>query len=302
MFIFCTMEVRKPTARHEIHLTEELAASVLDKCKINQATTELLMTNVPPDDSLILKNIYGLFNGLTPLRTRQIKAWPSQMSHLTCLHCGGLCNVGSPLPAARQYDAQNDQYWLYGPFCRPCCSFGYICEIDSTSKQLAPTAELLRKFFGVQTIFVAPPRAAHQRFGGPLSDSEFYGTSGFTCLTTLQPPFVTYANYVVGVHHEKANTKEISVATLLPQSAGRLVGLTRPEERVTPLAEKKPSGKPPMLLEFLATLTSIKEIKDSTEEVIVKPTKKRSRLDDSGASGAPTETTNFLKQYVKKQS
>jgi hypothetical protein len=113
---------------------------------------------------------------------------------------------------------------------------------------------------------------------------------------------VTYANYVVGVHHEKANTKEISVATLLPQSAGRLVGLTRPEERVTPLAEKKPSGKPPMLLEFLATLTSIKEIKDSTEEVIVKPTKKRSRLDDSGASGAPTETTNFLKQYVKKQS
>lgn len=162
---------------------------------------------------------------------------------------------------------------------------------------------------------MAPPRAAHQRFGGPLSDAEFYGDSGYVCLTTVQPPFVTYANYVVGVHQAAgavngpANVGSgtgglgtagaARVSALLPQSAGRLVGLTRPTERFTPLAEKKPTGRPPMILEFLATLTSVKQAATAGEAIEVRAGTKRKREADT-AGPAPIEQANFLKRYVKK--
>lgn len=249
---------------------------------------ELLMTSVPPVDGLAVAHIHGIFVGRMPLRTSSIGHWPATMGHLQCMHCGGQCNAGPPVPVARHYESQLDQYWVYGPFCRPCCAFGYICETDSTSKQLAPTAELLRRFFGLKQVQVAPPRASHWRFGGPLSDVDFYGSSGYTCLTTLQPPFVTFANYVVG-HHQAAGQSGHTAHVLLPQSAGRLVGLDRPPERAVPMAEKRSSGKVPLILEFLATLKSSKDVRDQSESIDVKG-KKRAR---------DTEAPNFLRQYVK---
>jgi len=290
------MSEREPLARNSMELAETLAKSVL---KHGVSRSELLMTSVPPQENLDIRHMFGLFHGVIPLRTRTVKDWPSSVPHLQCLHCGGHCNVGPPLPAARQYDSQNDQYWVYGPFCRPCCAFGYICENDSTSKQLAPTYEVLRRYFGLTKIVVAPPRGAQMRFGGPLTDSEFYGTSGYACLTTLQPPFVTFANYVVGTHLGQVQ-QGTSVTALLPQSAGALVGLERPKERLAPLAEKKPSGKVPLLLEFLANLTSSKDVKDSTEEVVLKGPKKRVRASEAIEQGAPKEPTMYLKQFVKK--
>jgi hypothetical protein len=171
---------------------------------------------------------------------------------------------------------------------------GYICENDSTSKQLAPTVELLRRFFGLSIMHVAPPRQTHRNFGGPLSDAEFYGHAGFSAITNVQPPFVTFANYVIGVHQGLSHESKTPITALLPQSAGRLVGLERPSVRTVPLAEKKPSGRTPLILEFLASLSSIADVRNSAEAVDVKETKKRSR------STAETSTTNFLKQYVKK--
>jgi hypothetical protein len=283
---------RLPVARNPLELADDLASSVL---KNGAHTTELLMTSVPPTEDLLLTHMFGMFHGVIPLRKRHILQWPTNVSHLQCLHCGGQCSAGPPVPAVRQYEIQNDQYWVYGPFCRPCCAFGWICETDTTSKQLAPTAELLRRYFGLKKIVVAPPRCAHQRFGGPLTDYQFYGESGYTVLTTLQPPFVTYANYVVAQHQQ--HSELVKAHSLLPQSAGRLVGLERPKERSYPLAEKKSSGKAPLLLEFLATLSSTNDVKDVTEEVIVRSPKKRARLD--GPTQESKETTNFLKQYVK---
>ena len=252
--------------------------------------TELLMTSVPPIDNISVAHVSGIFSGQMPLRTSVISKWPLSMPELQCLHCGGLCDAGPPIPAARLYEIQVDQYWVFGPFCRPCCAVGHICENDSTSKQLAPTVELLRRYFGVRDTIVAPPRCAHKRFGGPLSDVDFYGLSGFRVSHVVQPPFVTFANYVVGVHNE---SHPASTATaLLPQSAGRLVGLERPKVRAVPLAFKKPSGSPPLYLEFLASVATTAP-QDNAESIEVKSAKKRGRNEQ-------TEAPNFLKQYVKK--
>lgn len=289
-----TLTNRMPLARNPMRLAEGLAEAVLDR---PVSKPELLMTSVPPLDSITVSHIHGLFSGRVPLRTTAISAWPTSAAHLQCLHCGGACNHGAPVPAARKYDQGLDAYWILGPFCRPCCSLGYICETDPTSKQLAPTIELLRRFFGYTKLHVAPPRAAHVRFGGPLQDADFYGHSGYTTLTVVQPPFVTFANYVLGVHQSGHSGAAMSNATaLLPQSAGKLAGLERPTVRATPLAERRPTGKAPLILEFLAKLSTLAEVKDADESIQVKaPAKKRQR-----SEAAPTEQANFLKQYVKK--
>jgi formate dehydrogenase maturation protein FdhE len=90
------------------------------------------------------------------------------------------------------------------------------------------------------------------------------------------------------------------VSALLPQSAGRLVGLTRPTERFTPLAEKKPTGRAPMILEFLATLTSAKQNATSAagEAIEVKTAAQKRKREEPVTHQA--EQTNFLRRYVKK--
>jgi hypothetical protein len=280
------MEDRLPIARNPMTYAAEIADSVIKRPQ----STELLMTSVPAVDGLDIRQISGIFTGRIPLRTSNIRSWPQEkMPHLQCLHCGGSCDAGPPVPAVKQYDSQLDQFWVFGPFCRPCCAFGAICEVDSTSKQLAPTAEILRRYFGVNKINIAPPRASHWRFGGPLGDSQFYGHSTYSSIGVLQPPFVTFANYVVGVHKELNNENQSTIA-LLPQSAGRLINIQRPEVRVEPLAEKKPTGKVPLILEFLALQT---KVSDPTQFIQSKQSKKRK-------ASETVETTNFLKQYVKK--
>jgi hypothetical protein len=79
---------------------------------------------------------------------------------------------------------------------------------------------------------------------------------------------------------------------LLPQSAGRLVDLVRPSVRLEPLAQKKPTGQAPLILEFLASLTSASDVKDVKEDIEIK-SKKRKAED-------PVEKPNFLKRYVKQ--
>ena len=56
----------------------------------------------------------------------------------------------------------------------------------------------------------------------------------------------------------------------------------------------KPTGQAPLILEFLATLTSAKDVKDVKEDIEIKS--KKRKADD------PVEKTNFLKKYVTKAS
>lgn len=302
--------MREALARGPEHISSLKAQSVMKNVTHHVGhvgVSEILMTSVPSIERQSIVHINGLFGGLfsgkVPLRKALIKEWPRSAEHLQCLHCGGQCNAGPPMPAARFYESQIDQYWLYGPFCRPCCSLGYICESDSTSKQLAPTVELLRKYFGSTSMHVAPPRASHKRFGGPLGDSDFYGSSGYVGITTLQPPFVTFANYVVAVHQatdtvcneDQVMKSDCKTETLLPQSAGKLLNLERPERRTEPLATRALTGREPMILEFLANLESITEITDASQQIELKQTAKKRKTE------TVSEAPNFLKQYVKKK-
>lgn len=302
-------KMRQALARGPEHICSIKAQSVMKNVS-HVGVSEILMTSVPSTERQSIVHINGLFgalfSGKVPLRKALITEWPRNAEHLQCLHCGGQCTAGPPMPAARFYESQIDQYWLYGPFCRPCCSLGYICESDSTSKQLAPTVELLRKYFGSTNMHVAPPRSAHKRFGGPLGDSDFYGTSGYLSVTTLQPPFVTFANYVVAVHQangtknpevDEVMKADCKAETLLPQSAGKLLNLERPERRTEPLATRALTGREPMILEFLANLDSITEITDASQQIEIKQVPKKRKAADS----APNEAPNFLKQYVKKK-
>jgi len=219
------------------------------------------MTSIPPpNDSIHVKHC---MEGPLPLSTKSL-SWPAQTLSL-CLHCAGDCCRGPPLPATKYFDPQKQHYWIFGPFCSPECVFGYLCEQKCTSKQIALSHTVLRDFFGISKVVIGPPRTAHARFGGTVSDSEFHGAFHDT-KDLLEPPFVTFASYVMAVH--EAEGRSFDVHACLPQSAGKLSGLKRPETRATPLAKKEETGCPVLLLNYLATL---KDKKRKAEEEPKKP-------------------------------
>lgn len=218
-------------------------------------STDLLMTSIPPPDaSLRFKHI---LEGPLPLGTKHV-TWPTT-TLAVCLHCAGQCTRGPALPATKYFDPQKNHFWIYGPFCTPECVFGYICEHNGSSKQIAVSHTVLRDYFGIHKVVISPPRAAHVRFGGTITDADFHGAFHDT-KEVLEPPFVTFAHYVMAVHENDATMKPES---LLPQSAGKLTGLRRPEVRATPFATKEETGNCPLLLEFLA---NYKEKKRKADE------------------------------------
>lgn len=148
------------------------------------------MTSVPPLEEVNVFNIGGVFQGSVPLRTRAFETWPKSL-HVACLHCGSECS-GCPIPAVRFFETQLNLFWVFGPFCSPPCAFGYITENESSagSKQMALTVHVLRTYFGVTDISIAPPRGSHQRYGGPLSDVHFKGLANVGVIDVLSPPFV----------------------------------------------------------------------------------------------------------------
>jgi hypothetical protein len=121
---------------------------------------------------------------------------------------------------------------------------------------MATTHAMLRDFFGIADVTVAPPRAAHPRFGGALHN--FHTTAS---VDVLDPPFVTFAHYVIAAHDKVENAYDI-----LPQSAGRLTNVSRPEHRTTPLATKTPTGASPLFLEFLASFKDKKRTRPEEEK------------------------------------
>lgn len=250
--------------------------------------TELLMTSVPPPDKSLSIQHISTFDCALPLKTRGIE-WPKATTAL-CLHCAGPCNRGIPVPAAKYYDAQQQQYWVLGPFCCSSCSFGYICENGSSSKQMAATHSILRDFFKMSEIHIAPPRAAHKRFGGPMDDMEFYATKTTSTITdVLEPPFVTFAHYVVAKHQLDDKNPIENTYDLLPQSAGKLNNLTRPTDRKLPLAQKMPTGQAPLLLEYLAMIGKDEQPKK----------KQRPETEDIAVRTTGSSNKGFLSRYVK---
>lgn len=217
-----------------------------------------------------------------PLKTKPIDKWP-QSTRALCLHCAEPC-PSTPFPAVKYYDAHEERHWVYGFFCRPCCSLAYVSEHPSTDAQrcLVWTQSVLRSYFGVQDMRAAPPRAALEKFGGKLNLSSFYGDDGTVFKAMHTPPFVTFAMYAeVTNQHTPADSKVVH-------------GLRRPTERTHPVAVAEPTEKPPLILEFLAKRGA--EIKPPKESVVEKAAKKRKKEVPTSASGS----SGGLAQYLIK--
>jgi len=190
-----------------------------------------------------------------PLQARQLASWPAKTTAL-CLHCAETC-PSTPLPAVKYHDAAQNKFWVFGFFCRPCCSLAYIQEQVNTdsARCLIWTQSALRKYFGVTSCMApAPPRAALTKFGGPMSLDEFYGEDAactqFKALHT--PPFVTFAMYA------EVTRKEVGGVSAAPNTGEELLrGLRRPHVRTEPVAVQEPTGKAPLLLEYLAARGAI---------------------------------------------
>lgn len=177
-----------------------------------------------------------------PLSTRTISQWPKTTKAL-CLHCAEACN-SPPLPAVKYYDSQEQKFWVYGFFCRPCCVLAYVQEHPhtDTTRCLMWSQSILKRYFGVEKMEAAPPRSALIKFGGKLTLEQFYGDSGHQFKALHVPPFVTFAMYAELTH----------CTTDPPLDEKKLTGLRRPLVRTTPKAEQETTEKPPLILEYLA--------------------------------------------------
>jgi hypothetical protein len=179
-----------------------------------------------------------------PLRTRPLREWPERTAAL-CLHCAEAI-ASTPLPAVKYYDQQDDKYWVYGYFCRPCCALAHVSELSSTdtARCMLWTQTVLRSVFGVVgPLRAAPPREALAKFGGKLSLAEFYGEDGTVFKAIHAPPFVTFAMYA-------EVTRKASDGA--PVDVSEVKVLRRPAQRTDPVAVADPTDKPPLILEYLA--------------------------------------------------
>lgn len=218
-----------------------------------------------------------------PLKIKPILNWPTTTKAL-CLHCAEPC-PSTPLPAVKYYDCHDDIHWVYGFFCRPCCSLAYVSEHPSTDSQrcLVWTQSVLRNYFGVSNMIPAPPRTALEKFGGKLSLDSFYGNDGTVFKAMHSPPFVTFAMYA-----EVTNQKTSADSKVVQ-------GLRRPTERTHPIATPESTDKPPLILEFLAKRGA--ELKETAVvETTVKEPKKRKK----DLLTTPVANGGNLSQYLLK--
>jgi hypothetical protein len=142
------------------------------------------------------------------------------------------------------------------------------------------TQTALRKYFNVSGLLsAAPPRASLEKFGGTLGLDEFYGNSGTNFKILHTPPFVTFAMYA---EMTKTETAETSVDRISVKN------LTRPLQRSDSIAVQDQTGKPPLILEFLAS----KGAENKTSQVSAKPIEPKrksakisTQVKESGAQG-----------------
>jgi hypothetical protein len=224
-----------------------------------------------------------------PVKTRALEEWPITTQAL-CLHCAEKC-PSVPLPAVKYHDSKEDKYWVYGYFCRPCCSLAYVQEhpFSDTGRCLLWTQTILRKYFDIcSPIVPAPPRCSLIKFGGKLTLDEFYGDSKVQFKVVHVPPFVTFAMYV-------EMTRKVDDDTAIDATNLQAKGLRRPLVRTEPVAQYTETGKPPLLLEYLAKRGIVEKdnMMENTNngEAVTKPKRKKEKI-----AGVQNNTTTFQQQ------
>lgn len=204
-------------------------------------------------------NVLGAAASIKPLPF----TWPAATAAV-CLHCDGAIE-GRPFPAVTFRDAKSGAYVpAQGLFCTTGCALAWIEDDfrgDKTSAAMW-TRDVLTRYFGCSArMYRAPPRVAHAKYshtGAGLSHAEFTGRSPPSADGTrpvfaayYEPPFVTFAA-VIECRDVEARDKDAAPQPPKDDAMGEVRGLRRPTTRVTPLAEQLPTGKPPLILAFLA--------------------------------------------------
>ena len=252
-------------------------------------------------------NLRGTLNRLVsisigehiPLKTRQIESWPKSTQAL-CLHCAEKC-PSVPLFAVKYHDSKDDKYWVYGYFCRPCCSIAYIQEHASVDigRCILWTQTALRLYFGIKKqIVAAPPRACLIKFGGKLTLDEFYGNSSHVFKTLHTPPFVTFAMYAEVTRKNDADSElgeNEEVNNFKSQEKNNMTGLRRPKIRLDPIAQQEETEKPPLILEFLAKRGNLSTLIEDSNTV-------SSSLLTSQEINSKKNSTNEPKKKIAKYS
>jgi hypothetical protein len=232
------------TAAHSARL--EHARSFLPK--VNEGT-EVLEIVFPSARKTASSFIGHTASGLLPLRSRPIPQWRTSCSG-DCLQCGERI-LGIPLPACNY--KENDRYWAFGQFCRPCCALGYVLEHwgeAGASRCIVWTREMLSTVFAVpRGSAPSPPRFMLLRYGGPLTLEEFYGTDKkLTVYCAMRdPPLASFGMYMECVRGTEHAQRFSEIPSL---ESGNI---KRPTQREVPLQTQQQTGRPPLLLELLAT-------------------------------------------------
>lgn len=236
---------------------------------------------------------------VVPLNTLQI-VWPEKTTSL-CLHCSEKITK-QPFPAVKYFDFHEDKYWVYGYFCRPCCSFAYVNEHPNTdtTRCLLWTQQVIRKYFNYTgSMKPAPPRCAMKKFGGSLELDEFYGEDGqFTTLKSAHAhPFVTFSMYL-----EIMGTKNDKNANNVHEN--QVYGLRRPqvsEKDQKLVVEREQTEKPPMILNFLAKKgIALKSLEEKKEKEIAE-SKEEDRRDTNNEEREHEELNGSLVGANKKR-
>ena len=189
---------------------------------------------------------------------KTIKTWPPSSVEGDCLHCGDHLELMYP---AAKYKAET-KFWVFGQFCSPGCSLGYVREMGMGCQVETWTRSMLSQVFSVTSFDVCPPRFCLKRYGGGM-EKQVWKDINFASL--VEPPLSTFAMFAEAVAREKSEN-------LIPNSV-RLVNIQRPEKRDVPVATPTCNGREPILLKLLAEACPEPE----EEELAVKPQAKKTR-------------------------
>ena len=122
--------------------------------------------------------------------------------NVSCWHCCEPFSDGMPIP--RAYDSHERTFHVFGAVCSPACAKAYIIEHTSFDRgqRLNVLARMLSQAYGITDHVVAtPPRAALQRFGGPIR-----ATGQTRNMTLVSPPFISYC--MIAEEHREDRIQE----------------------------------------------------------------------------------------------
>lgn len=222
----------------------------------------------------------------TPLASFKCIEWQKERCG-DCLHCGDalLQNNGiNALPIAK-YKVEN-KFWIFGQFCSPGCSLGYIRESSLGCQVESWTRSMFMTVFGLQDNFkVCPPRFTLKKYGGSMTKLSW---EPLDFAIAVEPPLCTFAMFSEACIRSKQSLHEISTSANLKQNV-QLKNILRPVERDTEIVEPTSNGREPFLLKLLGKhqpepvpeVTPKEEDVCENKETIKPPVKKRSKKEST---------------------